>query len=371
MKGFFLMIHHLSVADFLKKRTNCPVFDVRSPAEYTHAHIPESINLPLFSDEERAIVGTIYKQKGREDAIKAGLEIIGPHITRLVDLVKDSTDQKEIICYCWRGGMRSKSVAMLLDFAGYKVNLLTGGYKAFKAFIRSESTKPRLFILLGGKTGSGKTEILSHLKNCGEQIIDLEGIAHHKGSGFGSLGQQKQPSQEQFIIDALLPLIYFSTEKPVWIEQEGRRLGEVNIPEELWNHMEQAPILLIDLPLHYRAQRLMQEYGQFNQTELLNCVQLLEKRLGGADTKRISEAIKNNDQQTALTLLIKHYDSSYLFNKKNKITNIIIPIHLSKNSPKEHAQEICTFFLNNQDIFNVRNSTVAERISANTHLQNS
>src|SRR3989339_2074314 len=133
------MIHQTTVTEFLKKRLQCPVFDVRSPAEYAHAHIPSAFNIPLFSDEERAIVGTIYKQKGREDAIRAGLEIIGPHMTRLVDSVKAITDQKELIFYCWRGGMRSRSVAMLLDFAGYNVHLLTGGYKAFKTFLRTHA----------------------------------------------------------------------------------------------------------------------------------------------------------------------------------------------------------------------------------------
>ncbi|HBY05838.1 MAG: tRNA 2-selenouridine synthase [candidate division TM6 bacterium GW2011_GWE2_42_60] len=342
------MIHQTTVTEFLKKRLQCPVFDVRSPAEYAHAHIPSAFNIPLFSDEERAIVGTIYKQKGREDAIRAGLEIIGPHMTRLVDSVKAITDQKELIFYCWRGGMRSRSVAMLLDFAGYKVHLLTGGYKAFKAFIRAESMQPRRFVMLGGKTGSGKTAILSALAAQGEQVIDLEGIAHHKGSGFGALGQEKQQSQEQFIIDILLPLAYFSQEKPVWLEHEGRRLGDVNIPEELWVHMEQAPLLLTDLPREYRAKRLLQEYGQFSQNEILACVQLLEKRLGGADTKQVSAAIQNNDTQTALTILMQHYDNSYSFNKKNKIDNTIIPITLTGTSPEEHAHEIRIFFSNNQ-----------------------
>lgn len=333
------MIKPTSVAEYLKNHISLPVIDVRSPAEFANGHVPGAFNVPLFSDEERAIVGTIYKKEGREQAVRKGFEFVSPHITSFIDKTRDYTQHKEIVLYCARGGMRSRSVAMLLDFSGYTIHLITGGFKAYKQYLRTRATEFNNFVLIGGKTGSGKTEILHELRNAGEQIIDLEGLACHKGSALGQLGQQPQPSQEQFIINCLSTIAPFSPEKIVWLEHEGSRLGAVQIPQELWNKMAIAPVIHIDLPTEYRKNRLMAEYGIFSPAELKPCIQKMEQRLGGAVTTALLKLLENNDTQV-LDILLDHYDRAYLFSKKRNTHNHFFELQLEALSPAEHAQAI-------------------------------
>jgi tRNA 2-selenouridine synthase len=194
------MTNRISASEFLDL---CKVFsaiDVRSEKEYGHGHIPGAVNLPLFSDEERVVIGTIYKNSGREASVLKGLEIAGPKLAGFVKKLHKITDQKDILVHCWRGGMRSESMAWLFGQAGYKAHVLEGGYKAYRRFIREELSRPLTYIILGGLTGSGKTELLHMLGRAGEQILDLEKLACHKGSVFGGLGQPGQPANEQFEI---------------------------------------------------------------------------------------------------------------------------------------------------------------------------
>jgi len=188
----------LSVDDFLKEAAHLPVIDVRSPGEYDHAHIPHAINIPLFDNEERAKVGTRYKQVGKDSAVLLGLELVGP---KLADFVKKARrlnlTGQEVLVHCWRGGMRSGSFAWLLNTAGIKARTLEGGYKAYRSQVLAAFAEPARMIY-GGKTGSGKTEILHELAKQGEQVIDLEALANHKGSSYGAIGQEPQPSSEQF-----------------------------------------------------------------------------------------------------------------------------------------------------------------------------
>lgn len=196
-----MAIQQLDIIDFLKASKSFPVFDVRSPGEYHHARIPGALALPLFTDEERKVVGTTYKQVSREQAIKIGLDYFGPKMRKMVEevetLTTHSTD-KTILVHCWRGGMRSGAVAWLLDVYGFKVFTLRGGYKAFRTWVLETLSKPFPFYVVGGYTGSGKTEILHALEKSGETIIDLEHIAGHRGSAFGNLGLPAQTSIEDF-----------------------------------------------------------------------------------------------------------------------------------------------------------------------------
>src|SRR3989339_1355584 len=187
----------ISVAEFLKRGNSLPIIDVRSPGEYEHAHIPGALALPLFSNEERAEVGTIYKQRGRVQAVQKGLEFVGP---KLKDFTKFALklNSDELLIHCWRGGMRSSAMAWLLETVGINCSLLKDGYKAYRNHVLESFDLPYKILLLGGYTGSGKTEILSALKEAGEQVVDLEGLSNHKGSAFGALGQGIQPSSEQF-----------------------------------------------------------------------------------------------------------------------------------------------------------------------------
>ena len=214
-------IEKIDIDQFLELSKDYPVFDVRSPGEYKHAHIPGASSLPLFTDEERSIVGTAYKQISREAAIKIGLDFFGPKMKKMVEEVEEITGNRQqaigktannvdslpivsrylsgcILLYCWRGGMRSAAVAWLLDLYGFKVYTLNGGYKKFRNYVIKTFELPFNFKILGGYTGSGKTELLKALQKKGEKIIDLEELANHKGSAFGNIGMPEQPGQEMF-----------------------------------------------------------------------------------------------------------------------------------------------------------------------------
>jgi tRNA 2-selenouridine synthase len=220
----------INIDRFLELAKHHPVIDVRSPAEYKHAHLPGAHSLPLFTDEERKVVGTAYKQESREAAIKLGLDFFGPKMKKMVEEVEElignrqlainnkqpaignSLDDGEqitqpenplpiancILIYCWRGGMRSGAVSWLLDLYGFKVYTLVGGYKKFRNYVLDTFKLPFQFNILGGYTGSGKTALLKSLKEKGETVIDLEALAVHKGSAFGSIGLPPQPGQEMF-----------------------------------------------------------------------------------------------------------------------------------------------------------------------------
>ncbi len=183
---------------FLTLSQSQVIIDVRSPSEFEHGHITGAVNIPVFDDEERKKVGTLYKQAGKQPAIMAGFDFVGPKMSQIAKLAQKAAPQKRVFIHCWRGGMRSSGIGWLLKTAGFEVSVLEGGYKTYRRFVRQKLGEEINLIVLGGKTGSGKSDILNELATFGEQIIDLEKIAHHKGSAFGDLGQEKQPSNEQF-----------------------------------------------------------------------------------------------------------------------------------------------------------------------------
>lgn len=337
------MIKPVSPQEYLLSLQHLPIIDVRAPAEYANGHVPGAISIPLFSDQERAIVGTIYKQEGREQAVRKGFELVAPHITSYIDTAQQQTDSKELVIYCARGGMRSKSVAMLFDFAGYTIHLIAGGFKAYKAYLREQVEVCNNLILIGGKTGSGKTAILAELEKSGEQVIDLEGLARHRGSALGALGQGAQPTQEQFMLDCFSRLGSFDTTRPIWVEHEGCRLGELQVPYELYTRMLQAPVVRLELPVTYRAARLMDEYGCFSCDDIRPCILLMERRLGSESTKRILELIDLGDKNQILTILLGHYDRSYGHSVERNESNKFYLLELGETSPQEHAVAIREF----------------------------
>jgi len=320
------------------------MLDVRSPGEYDHAHIPNAISFPLFTDEERKIVGTAYKQKSREDAIKIGLDFFAPKMRKMVEDVETlihSTKQSEtqnskseIFLYCWRGGMRSAAIAWLLDLYGFKVHTLARGYKAFRNHVLQTFQQPFLFKILGGYTGSGKTEVLSELERCGEAVIDLEKIASHKGSAFGSFKMPPQPAQEMFenlLAIELWQKTMVSTKdtiqnngatdhSAIWLEDESQRIGLLNIPTEFWNTMRNSAVLFIDIPFEERLSYLTREYGQYEKEKLVNAIIRIQKRLGGLETKTAINHLLENDHRECFRVLLKYYDKCYgkaLFNREN------------------------------------------------------
>jgi len=305
------------------------IIDVRSPAEFEHAHIPAALNLPLFDNEQRAMIGTTYKKQSREAAIKAGLPLFGNKMLSMIETVESwiAATQKDnnltkptLFLHCWRGGMRSAAVAWLLDLYGYKVIQLTGGYKAYRNWVLEQFTIPYSLKVLGGYTGSGKTEILHALEEKNYTVIDLEGLAHHKGSAFGAIGQLPQPSQEMF--ENILAKKLFEVNKknkPIWIEDESQRIGTVLIPTPLFHLMRNSTCYFMKIPFEQRLLFILEAYGKFDAQSLIEATERIQKRLGGLETKNAVAHIMQGELKEAFSILLKYYDKWYEKNAQNQV----------------------------------------------------
>lgn len=333
------MIHQLSVDDFLSKAQALPIIDVRSPGEYDHAHIPGAVNIPLFDNEERAQVGTKYKNAGKDSAVLLGLDLVGPKLTGFVKQSKKlNPQQKEVLVHCWRGGMRSGSFAWLLDTAGLTASTLAGGYKAYRNTVLSAFPEPRNLIILGGKTGSGKTDILKELARQGEQIIDLEGLAHHKGSTYGAIGQLPQPASEQFENLIFGEWRTLDPSRRVWIEDESRNVGSCFIPMPLWQQMRAAPVAFVDVPKAIRVQRLVTEYTGIDHRLLVEATARISKRLGGKVTRDALDALTRNDYVTVADLTLDYYDKAYLHGLSQRDPAQISKLDIANDYPVKTAR---------------------------------
>jgi tRNA 2-selenouridine synthase len=303
--------------------SNYLIIDVRSPGEYAHAHIPNAFSLPLFTDEERAAIGTTYKQESREAAIKLGLPFFGTKMQNMIEQVEgwaasyEKTNDKKptILVHCWRGGMRSAAVAWLLDLYGFKTEQLTDGYKAYRNWVLAQFEKNYSMKVLGGFTGSGKTEILLQLQKSKIPVIDLEGLANHKGSAFGALGQNQQDSQEQFENNLAGALFYISVAHPsFWIEDESQRIGTNMLPASFFKNLRNSICYFIDIPFESRLQFIVQAYGKFSVADLIAATLRIQKRLGGLETKTAVNLLVENNIEGAFSILLKYYDKVYLKN---------------------------------------------------------
>ena len=317
----------ISILEFLELSKEHPVFDVRSPGEYNYGHIPIAHSLPLFTDEERAIVGTAYKQGSREAAVNKGIEFFGPKMKSIANEAKSKNKENVFLVHCWRGGMRSASVAWLLELYGHKVYLLKGGYKAYRKIVLEKFEEERELLILGGKTGSGKTLILQKLERMGEQIIDLEKLAHHKGSSFGALGETLQPTQEMFENELFFQLQSMDNYKRLWVEDESNLIGNRVIPKPLYVKMKTAKIFFLDLPFDIRVQHIIRQYGKFPKEDLKKSIERITKRLGGLSTKKALQAIDAGNLKDAFQLCLEYYDKTYDYGKskrkKESLTNFI------------------------------------------------
>ena len=336
----------LSVVDFLHQAQTLPIIDVRSPGEFDHAHIPGAVNMPLFDNDERALIGTKYKKAGRDQAVLLGLEMVGP---KLADFVRKanklSSKNRQVLVHCWRGGMRSGSMAWLLKTAGLTVNILEGGYKAYRNAVLSGLAEPHNLLILGGKTGSGKTDVLKQLAAQGEQVIDLEGLAHHKGSSYGAIGQLPQPSSEQFenlIYDHWRQLN--RNDGPpgqrVWLEDESRNVGSCYIAPPLWKQMRAAPVAFLDVPKSIRINRLVEEYTGIDHALLVEATQRIEKRLGGLALKQALTALEANDYATVADLTLVYYDKAYLHGLSQRDPATVCPLPVYADNPAQTAADL-------------------------------
>ena len=290
-----------------------PILDVRSPSEFVQGHIPGAIGFPLFSDEERAQVGTCYKQKSREDAVELGFEIAGPKFVEFIRQAKEIAPDKRVRVHCWRGGMRSGAISWVLNLAGFETVTLAGGYKAFRRWVRETVASPREILLLGGMTGTAKTDILHALRGKGEQVLDLEGHANHRGSSFGAVCLPPQPSTEHFENLIAIDWWRFDVKRPVWVEAESKRVGPCRVPPELFEQMEVAKAVEITRPIPERLALLVDIYGQADREELVAATERIRKRLGGKRAQEAIALIQSGDLTAAFEILLTYYDSTYRY----------------------------------------------------------
>ena len=358
-----MAVQKIDIEQFLALAKEYPVLDVRSPGEYLHAHIPGAFSFPLFSDEERKTVGTTYKQESREQAIKIGLDYFGPKMGKMVEVVEEiirnrqlaisneqqETDNKEkqlpiancLLIHCWRGGMRSAAIAWLLDLYGFKVYTLIGGYKKYRNNVLETFKIPFELKIVGGYTGSGKTILLKALKEKGENVVDLEGLANHKGSAFGNIGLPKQPGQEMFE-NLLAGELRKLQNRNIWLEDESQRIGLINIPKDLWNQMRESPVYFLEIPFEERLKQIVEEYGVLDAEKMTDAIGRISQKLGNLNAKIAISLLNEGKKAESFDILLKYYDKHYfksLHNRK-EINSLLHTIQCKSVTPENANQLI-------------------------------
>lgn len=362
-------VKRISIEEFLELSQRLPVLDVRSPGEFIHAHIPGAYSLPLFSDEERKVVGTAYKEQGKQKAIKHGLDYFGVKMRGMVEEAEKIVDswqftvgsqqvanfndveiaqgnqlpiaKGKLLVHCWRGGMRSGAVAWLLDLYGFEVYTLAGGYKAYRNWALIQFEKDYHFQILGGNTGSGKTTILQYLEVSQHTVIDLEKLANHKGSAFGGIGQGEQPTQEMFE-NLLATELHNKATAMIWLEDESQRIGKLHIPHLLWQTMRNKPIYFVDIPFKERLAYIVREYGVCSKENLAQSIERIQKRLGPLETKTALAHLNNHEIEACFSILLHYYDKHYgkgLLNREN-IDRLLNKIPSSAVDYKMNAEKL-------------------------------
>ncbi|MBA3237588.1 MAG: tRNA 2-selenouridine(34) synthase MnmH [Parachlamydiaceae bacterium] len=308
------MAKSLELSEFQK--ISGPIFDVRSPGEFAQGQLPGAYNLPLFTNEERSQIGSLYKQIGRKQAVLEGMRYAAPKFAHFVEEVEkalqDFSPEGKAKIHCWRGGMRSGSVAMLLEMAGMPTVTLKGGYKAFRHWALESLKQPYQLRILGGMTGSGKTAILHFMKAQGTQVLDLEGFAKHRGSSFGMIGMPQQPSNEQFENELGFQLSLFDPKRPIWIEDESRLIGWCKVPDPLFLAMRTAPLYILERSTKHRLEEIQKTYWDQDPNALIKSTNRLIKKLGSVRGKEAVAAIEKKDMETATLIILEYYDRSYL-----------------------------------------------------------
>jgi tRNA 2-selenouridine synthase len=334
------MPNALSVVPFLKLPESLPILDVRSPGEFDQGHIPGAISFPLFSNPERAEVGTIYKQIGKDEALIRGLEFTGPKMAGFVTTAMALAPDKKIRIHCWRGGMRSGSMAWLLEAAGFEVFLLRGGYKAFRREALDHSPIPNQMRIIGGYTGSRKTEILNSLAKLEQPVLDLEALAHHKGSAFGALGQLPQPTQEQFENEIYFKLLQHPFDQILWLEDESKPIGKLRVPDLLHEKMRESQLLFVEKTREERLSHIVSSYGAESIESLEFSMRKIAKRLGGQALTNALECLQNGDVREAASISLFYYDKTYKHGLDSRDESLVQSVDCQGNSDEEAAQKL-------------------------------
>ncbi len=312
---------HLPTREF--RKFSGPVVDVRSPAEFKKGHWPGAVNVPLFNDLERASIGTTYKKIGRDEAVLEGIEyvtskllLLGKSLENTLQSFAKKSEEPNSCClriYCWRGGMRSASVAWLAELNGLKSIVLREGYKSYRKWVLDQFNIKWPLQLLGGRTGTGKTDLLKEFTSSGRSVIDLEGLANHRGSSFGALGLPDQPTTEHYenlIAEDLEKFLKLGSNQ-IWIEAESSNLGKCRIPSGLFNQMKTAPLLEICRSKKERVQQLVEVYGVHSCEALTEATDRINRRLGPQRTTLALKAIKSHNWAEACEVILDYYDRCY------------------------------------------------------------
>jgi len=330
----------IDIAEFLKQAATIPVADVRTPSEFNTGHIPGAFNIPLFNDEERVIVGTKYKKEGRMNAILKGIELTESSFHLKLQSALDIAKDNKILVHCWRGGMRSEAMAWLFSLGDLSTEVLEGGYKSYRHYVLSGLAEKRKVIVLGGMTGSSKTLILKHIRDHGKQVIDLEGLANHRGSAFGALGQLPQPSSEHFSNLLWEEWRKADRDNPIWLEDESRNIGTVFMPDEFYDHIRFSPAIILMMSVERRLPRLIEEYSTYPKYQLSESVNRISKRIGGDNTKDALAAIEAGDFAKAIEITLKYYDKTYLYSISRNHTGQVIFIETDTDNIEENAGKV-------------------------------
>ena len=338
------MPREIDIKPFLQKADSIPVLDVRTPAEYKQGHIPSAHNLPLFTNRERRSVGISYKQEGQYEALLKGLDFAGPKMARLVRKASKMATHGQLLLHCWRGGLRSASMAWLFETAGIDCFLLKGGYKSFRHFVLSFFDQDFPFVVIGGLTGSGKTAALKALSGLGEQILDLESLAHHKGSAFGTLGEKTQYSTEHFENKICWDLLPLDKSRTIWIEDESRSIGKNILPAGIYHQIRSAPVIFLDIPRKDRVDRLVKDYAGYPKEKLTISIRKISQRLGGDVTKKALEAVQTGNYGSAAEMVLQYYDKTYRYGLGRRDPQAVFKLPVRDISNSESvARQILTF----------------------------
>ena len=344
-------LHRTTIDDVLTSPTGLlrfdAVIDARSPSEFTLDHLPGAVNWPSLDDEERRLVGTEYKQVSAFEARKRGAVLVARNIARHLEREALALPREwRPLVYCWRGGQRSGSLALVLSQVGFDVQVLEGGYRAFRRHVvtalQTAGTDLALRLICG-KTGSGKSRLLHALAAHGAQVLDLEALAEHRGSVLGAHPDAPQPSQKRFETRLWQALQQFDRHRPVFVESESRLIGRLRVPEAVLQHMRAAPCLSVDMPVPARVQLLMEDYAHFAQDPALLCQRLdnLREVRGHDVIEQWQGAIRQGHLDEAVTrLLCEHYDPIYLRSMERNFAHFDVAPQLSipSGSPADLAE---------------------------------
>ena len=325
---------------FLELRPSLPVADVRSEKEFGEGHMWKAVNIPILNNEERIAVGTDYKQKGQSEAIKTGFRLVGPRFLEIINQAESAADGRELLVHCWRGGMRSSNFCQILGMARMKTIQLEGGYKAYREKALESYKMAMQLRVIAGFTGSGKSEILRALEKNGEQILDLEKLARHKGSVFGGLMMPPQPTTEQFQNDLFEEIYKLDLTRRIWVEDESIAIGKIFLPEPFWRQMSSAPVYDIRVDKAIRVARLVTEYGEADRDKFLEAMESIMKKLGGQHFKDAKEKLLQGDMASTIEILLNYYDKAYATGLKNKRERIKSQVVWNGEQADECAQQL-------------------------------